>query len=284
MNFTHGRRQTLILCFLLSLLAACDQGTAPPPPEEPFSFRVTVKDQAGAPRPNVRVSVYPPFDVGWIPAPAKSPAGILASSTINFAVATPARVTLSLLDLDGTLIQKLQDNTLRVAGLYAFRLALQRRDGARVMMCRFVATDTATGTIAFRDSVYVTLWQPDPEIAVLGYTSGSGTLESRDTLAFPYVLSLPPIAVTRDDPTPLGWFSFPDSCIITLTDTATAAQMTFGRRLVHRTNEITVTWNPAGKVSLKTGKRLQALPGAASSGARDPFQWRLYQNYPNPFN
>jgi hypothetical protein len=32
---------------------------------------------------------------------------------------------------DGTLIQKLQDDTLRAAGLYAFTLALQRRDGAR---------------------------------------------------------------------------------------------------------------------------------------------------------
>ena len=270
--------------FLFFLLASCDQGTAPPPPEEPFAFRITVKDAAGSPKPNIRVSVYPPFDVGWLPAPLKSPAGILASSTINFAVATPARITLSLLDLDGTLIQKLQDNTLRAAGLYAFTLSLQRRDGARVMICRYVATDTATGTIAFRDSMYVTLWQPDAEIAVLSYTSGNGKLESSDTLAFPYVLSLPPIVVTRTDPTPLGSFSFPDSCIITLKDTATADQMTFGRRLVHGTNEITVIWNPAGKALLKTGNGLQTLPTAASAGARDPFQWKLYQNYPNPFN
>jgi hypothetical protein len=278
----------LILCFLVVLSIACDQGTAPPPTREPFFFRVVVKDQAGNPMPNVRVSVYPPFDPSLLlkSSTSQSSLSMNASTTLNFAMARAARVNLSLSDLDGTPIQKLIENRLLNAGQYAYTLSLQRTEGARVMVCRFVVSDTATGYIAFRDSIYVTLWQPDAQIAILGYTSGSGTFESRDTLAFPYVLSLPPIVVTRYDPTPLETFSFPDSCLITLTDTAQATRMTFGQRLVHGPNEITVTWNPTGSPSpmLRGGTSSDLPPSALSSGRQDAFDWRLFQNYPNPFN
>ena len=279
---------SLILCFLISVSIACDQGTAPPPTQEPFFFRVVVKDQAGNPMPNVRVSVVPPFDLGSLlkSSTQQSPLGLSASSTVNFEIATVARASLFLNDLDGSTIQKLAENRIFNVGLYAYRFTLQRTDGARVMVCRLVASDTATGNIVFRDSIFVTLWQPDYQVAIMGYTSGTGTFESRDTLAFPYILSLPPIVVTRTDPSPLGTFSFPDSCMITLTDTAKATRMTFGRRLVHGPNEIIITWNPTGSPNPipRGGASSDLPPSAPSSGIQNAFEWRLFQNYPNPFN
>ncbi len=276
------------VCVLVGLFIACDQGTSPPTVEEAFFFRVVVKDPAGNPVPGVRVSVYPPYDVGWLPKSSiiPSPLGVNASSTLNFALAATARVSLILYDLDGATIQQLIGNQLLNPGVYAYTIALQRREGARVMRCRLVARDTATGNVAFRDSIYVTLWQPDAQVAVLGYTSGSGTVESRDTLAFPYILSLPPIVVTRFDPTPVGTFFFPDSCVITLTDTATAAQVTLGRRLVRGPNEIPVTWHPVGSPAplRQGGKSPFPQPSALRSVLGNTFEWRLYQNYPNPFN
>ena len=89
-----------------------------------------------------------------------------------------------------------------------------------------------------------------------------------------------------NDLTPLGAISFPDSCTITLTDTARATQMTFGRRLIRGPNEITVTWNPAGSPGPVPHEaphtdRLAAVHFPTTPHA---FEWRLFQNYPNPFN
>lgn len=277
------------LCWLCAVLfMGCDAGTEPPPAQVPFVFRLTVKNQGGHPVPRLRVSVYPSVDVGSLPRfPAgQSVRGVTASSTVNFGVATPARVSLSLNDLDGSPIQTALENRLLNAGVYAYTLSLHRSDGARVMVCRFVAADSGTGAVVFRDSMYVTLWQPDYQIATAGYTSEGGIFESRDSLSFPYILSLPPIIVTRNDPTPLGAFTFPDSCTITVVDTASAARMTFVRHLVRGSNDISVTWNPTaspGPVSWK-GLSSGVPPSLLEPVNRNVFEWRLYQNYPNPFN
>jgi hypothetical protein len=278
----------LTLCFLLSLSLACDHGMTPSTGQDPFSFRVSVTKEAGTPKPNVRVSLCPPTGLGSLPKLiyGESPREINSSSTINFAVASAARITLLLSDLDGSPIQRLVDNELLQAGLYACTISLQRSEGAKVMKCRLVATDTASGISLFRDSIYVTLWQPDPDLAILGYTSLSGTFESRDTLLFPYILSLPPIIVTRDDPTPLGTFTFPDSCLITLTDTSSATHMTFIRHLIRGANEFKVTWNPTGMPSpgVQNGRSSLPWPVHAIPGELAALNWQLYQNYPNPFN
>ncbi len=282
----NARSLAIPLCLLAGLSPGCDLGTSPPPVREAFLFRVTVKDQAGNPMPNLRVSVTPPFDLSLLqkPSPGRSAPGINAASTVNFEAAVPARVNLFLNDLDGTTIQKLMENRLINPGVYAVGISLQRHDGARVMVCRLVAVDTATGNAIFRDSIYVALWQSDIQVAFLGYTSAVGVFESRDTLSFPYVLTLPPIVITRSDPTPLGSFSFPDSCMITLMDTARGAHMTFGRRLVRGPNEFAVTWNPAGSPGPANVARPAPLPAGLSFVSRDAFAWRLSQNYPNPFN
>ncbi len=282
----NTRSLAIPLILLGVLFSRCDLGTSPPPVQEAFLFRVTVKDQAGNPVPNLRVSVTPPFDLAPLqkPSPGPSASGITASSTVNFEVAAPARVNLFLNEMDGTTIQKLMENRFVNPGVYAVRLSLQGHDGARVMVCRLAAVDTATGNSVFRDSIFVTLWQPDFQVAYLGFTSAAGMFESRDTLSFPYVLTLPPIVITRNDPTPLGSLSFPDSCMITLMDTAQGTHMTFGRRLVRGLNDIAVTWDPVGSTGPANAALPPAEPTTLSPVTRDAFVWRLYQNYPNPFN
>ncbi len=88
-----------------------------------------------------------------------------ALSTVDFGVAAPARLNFLLRDLEGATIQKLMEDRLLNPGLYAVTLSLQRHDGARVMVCTLVASDTGSGKLLFRDSIYVTLCQPDAKVA-----------------------------------------------------------------------------------------------------------------------
>jgi hypothetical protein len=242
----------------------------------------------GNPMPNIRVSVYPSIGLGYLGKTMQnqSPSKTTASSVITFSVASVARVTLSLHDLDGALIQKFIDADLLNAGMYNHVFSLQSGHGARVMRCRLSALDSSNGAVLYRDSNVVTLWQPDPSIAVMGYTSNTGTFESRDSLAFPYILTLPPILITQNDPMPVGSFLIPDSCRITLADTVNGRQMTFDTKLIRGMNEFTVTWNPvSGTIQSPERDQPPALSSLSSRlDDRTVFEWRLYQNYPNPFN
>jgi hypothetical protein len=165
-------------------------------------------------------------------------------------------------------------------------LSLRVNVGTRVYVCRLTVTDTSTAAVAFRDSIYVTLWQPDPALAFLGYTGTTGAFEMKDSLAFPHLLSLPQMLRTDVSPTVIGTFSFPDSVNIVLTDTSSSQSLTVAQKIVHGANAVAITWNPGlQKISVLPSATLSA--GAVSmdsSVVHVPTQWKLYQNYPNPFN
>jgi hypothetical protein len=182
-------------------------------------------------------------------------------------------------------VQRTVQDRVSAPGLYSVNLSLRNSYGVRVYRCRFTAADTATGAVLFRDSIQVVLWQPDPAVAVVGFSSAGGIVESSDSLLFPSIFDLPPfIRTDATGPTPLGTFTIPDSCTITLTDTLYGRSAVYGRRITPGSNTFILTWNPSGVVPLMAGPGSDERPIPARFSTFPSVEWRLSQNYPNPFN
>jgi hypothetical protein len=280
-----SRSWLLPLLVVAGAWGCVEQGTDPPA-NEPFLFRVAVVDAAGNPVPNLRVSAYPPVPSGGLGkrSPSTPPAGILSATNVHFAVALVSRVNLTLLELDGTAAQHIVADRL-LPGIYSVNISLRNSYGVRVYRCRFTAADTASGAILFRDSIQVVLWQPDAAVAVVGFTSAGGVVESSDSLLFPSIFNLPPfIRTDASGPTPLGTFTIPDSCTITLSDTVSGRSAVYVRRITPGRNAFTLTWNPSGVMPLMAEPGSVERPVPALFSTSPPVEWRLDQNYPNPFN
>jgi hypothetical protein len=255
-----------------------------------FSLTITAEDTLAQPVPGLRISAWNAlagvFSPGTESEAGPSP-GPFAVSTIGFDVATPARVVLSIFDLDNSPVAIVFDQNLSNTGSYLVQWSIHQNVPTRVYTCRLIAQDTATSTVLFHDSIYAVLWQPDPGIAMLGWTSPLGTFETHDSLLFPNVLSLPPMVQTNSSgPTPLGTFGISDSVTVVLADTSTHRSQTYQRAITRGENTVKLRWAPSGPAT---------TPGAASKvrsqldhrvrfDAKVHASWALRQNYPNPFN
>jgi hypothetical protein len=279
-----------IVCVIL--LSSCRDDTTSPPPTTDFSAKITIKNQVGAPVAGLRISAWNHLPPG-IPLGSQMTPGGLASplsvSSIEFSVATPARINLSVFEFDGSPVSTLVDQPL-ISGLYRVNWSNPTEKPPRVYRYRLIARDTAvTAAILFRDSLYAVLWHWDPEIAVLGWSSSAGTFETSDKLLFPNVLDLPKLVHTSlYGPDSLGTFTIPDSVTFALTDTVTHRQMTFDRVIRKGVaNEIELIWNPI--LSKQWVPPHPSTTEQQSIIRSDPtaavlFNWKLYQNYPNPYN
>ncbi|MFA6455643.1 MAG: hypothetical protein WCW40_02385 [Bacteroidota bacterium] len=256
-----------------------------------FRLQVTVKDSSGKSLHGVRVSAYnylfPPDLMKQFGS--NSARKISSSAMITYALADTYRVSLSVNELDGRTISLPVQSRMSLPGMYAVTLSVNNSfAGTRVYKAVLSAVDTAARTERFRDSIYITLWQPDAEFSVVGYTSEKGVCESNDSLLFPHLLQLP--AMTRTNatgPDSVGTFTFPDIYVITLTDTLTKQSQSFVRTVGKGTNDIQLTWNSSGigisSVQWYSGNRY-FIAADSTLPSRVPTVTKLFQNYPNPFN
>jgi len=98
---------------------------------------------------------------------------------------------------------------------------------------------------------------------------------------------LPPMIRTSNSPDPISVFSFPQSVVITLTDTVTSKSKSYIRQVVKGQNEFNLSWNPSTTTS--NNQAVFLSEGHMNCLSTDTVimpqtQWRLSQNYPNPFN
>jgi hypothetical protein len=285
-----------VLPFSILLVAAslsCHNNSVGPSDENQggFSLTISVVNAGGNPVGGLVISEWNELS-GF---PVRSNSGgkarlqkTTAVSSITFDVASPAHIDLSAYECDNQLVAPLAVIENAVVGMHVAHLALQLNAGTRVLKCRLVATTTSTGALLFEDSIYAVLWQYDYTLSRIGVTSATGKFQTRDSLLFPNVLSLPPLVETdATGPTLLGTFTISDSVAIVLDDTLTHQSQIFYRTVGKASNDLHLTWDPqpgslpplrpAGGTMLKT-EGFTFTTSVRSQG------WKLYQNYPNPFN
>ena len=281
-------------CVLLALAALSCKHTGVGPDgggSSGFLFKLTVVNSAGQPVPGLQVSVSNsmsplPLSPGY--TQVELPRGIEAVTSIRFDAPVKAHVNFAVMELSGAPVSTLMDRDLPGAGSYLANFTVPHSYGTRAYKCRLLATDTATGLIIFRDSVYAVLWNADPTLGVIGSTSAAGTFQTQDSLHFPNLLDLPPLVFTNaTDPTPIGTFYVPDSVNVVLADTVAQLMESYVCTIKRGTNDIHLVWNPVstGQSRLGPGQKSRSrAPAWTDPPEFPPTAWKLYQNYPNPFN
>jgi len=255
-----------------------------------FSVKVVVKNSNAQPLKGIRVSAYNTF-YSSVLSKIESLAGpkkIQSTSVISYAVKNSSFMTFAVYELDGRLVQSPVLNKLSRPGMYMVLFSLNSSSaGTRVYKGILTAINDTTQQVMFKDSIYLTLWQPDPHLSILGYTTSTGTFETTDSLAFPNVLMLPPMIKTvATGPDPMGIFSIPQNVVFTLTDTATFQSVSYTRQVMMGQNEFDLSWNPS-TTSLRVPDNVEIRKLAINDTLIPvvvPTEWKLYQNYPNPFN
>jgi hypothetical protein len=281
----------LLFLILSAFLLCCKSDTTGPSTNDTFSVNVTVKNAAGNPVPGLRISWWNKFPDNIASHTAKKANAIektLSATAVGFAAPAAGRVTITVFDWNNSPVETLMTDQTIAAGRYIITWNIHLAAPTRVFTYRLVARDTAAGAIIFRDSLIAVLLQPDAAVSVGGWTSATGTFRTNDSLLFPNVLALPPLAYTSaEGPDVLGTFSFGDTLFFGLSDTVTNSYAIY-KHLIKRglANDIPLTWNPTitkQALPARSGVHLPAATMDIVPGTL-PTQWRLYQNYPNPFN
>lgn len=279
-----------VIAGLCSLISCKDNSTSPPPATK-FSVTISAKDPIGTPVPGLRISVWNHLSVNpgkVITGSTAHRGSVLPISSIMYEVATSARVTLSVLEFDGTPVSTPVDDIL-LPGTHVANWEIPKRQPTRIYTYRLIAIDTATNLTLFRDSLYAVLFQPDAEMSILGWTSPAGEFETSDPLFFPNALDLPPLIHTLSTgPTPIDTFAIRDTVTIVLTDTTQHRQMTY-TEVVRKgvPNSLELLWNPAraeqwsGPAFFKEEEPTALQTAQLKKGL---LVWKLFQNFPNPFN
>jgi hypothetical protein len=256
-----------------------------------FLFRVIIINSNGQPVPGLRVSAYNDPSKGGFSNIQQFYRGnkITSQSTLNFAISNNCKVTLSLYELNGNILQQPLNNELLDMGMYAVTLSVNNTmAGTRVYKAVLRAVNDTTNIQFFTDSIFITLWQPDPMFSILGYTSNEGIFEMYDTLSFPNLLTLPPMVRTfATGPDSVGIFTFSNDIVITLSDTINGMSQTYIRSITKGKNEFELNWNPSGYFMSSQSNPIQRFEISkidTGNTVITPDETRLYQNYPNPFN
>jgi hypothetical protein len=253
----------------------------------PFSLSISVTDSLSRPVNGLQVSVL--TWLAGVPSPsapsARQSHHPLAATTFGYDVASPSRVSLTIVDLDNSPVASIVDQVVTNPGSYLATWSVHQRFPTRVFKCRFFARDTTTGAVLFADSNEVVLWQQDASLAVIGSTSSIGAFTTRDSLLFPNILTLPPLVLTSAAaPAPLGLFSVRDTVTIVLTDTLSQRSQNYQRVIVNGVNTLSLLWTPSAPSLMTKSREIPSSVRSSSSLARKGVAWGLWQNYPNPFN
>jgi hypothetical protein len=278
----------VFLLFLAVSLVSCKKSTTGPnDTSADFRVHIQVTNNNHQPVSGLRVSMWNAlFNTGLAKTTTSASINLITSATsISFALAKTSNISLVVTELNNKPYATLLTG-MRNAGVYAVNASFPTSWGTHVYKCQLSVTDTTSDTLRYSDSIYLVLYQPDPEIAVMGYTSSSGIYETTDSLCFPNLFSLPPMIRTVNSPDSIATFSIPDSVQICLTDTSSGLSQMYGTVINGGDNTISLVWNPASlsTIQIKTNSMIIASPLTTPISPTPTFTTKLHQNYPNPFN
>jgi len=263
-----------------------------------FQFIINVKDTKGNPARGLRVSAWGVLSIEnqlyktGVLNQIKKTTKIQAQTTFTFSLVRDAYVIFSVFNLMDQEVARLTNES-RPAGLHQVSWDVSTQSSiisSGVYKCSIIAKSITSDSVFFQDSIYAVLHQPDPQAAVLGWTSQSGMFETTNRGFFPNVLNPPTLLLTNSSgPEIAGTFNYTDSVAVFLTDTTTQEQELYYLTIGKQKNTFDLTWNPAPvappipifsitEKSSKLSDTVTVIPVTTLT------TWKLYQNYPNPFN
>lgn len=285
---------TICIGLIVIHLSCTDNPVGAGGPAYNFKFKVRVNDANGHPVMGIRVSIWNLLSFRLFPAldgrePMLENKSVYGSTAFALDAPVQFRGNLEILDLDNRLLASLLSPHTYGPGSYSAIWQSGADAPTGVYKCRFIAKSDTTGTTLFQDSLYMALYQFDPELTVLGWTSLNGTVETKRGVLFPNLYHVPDLIETKDSPEPLRSFHFTDTVRIVLTDTTTGHQIPYDRVLANGPNDYTFVWNPGSadqRMSFRNDDALlRPFPNPIVRRDTDiPTHWKLGQNYPNPFN
>lgn len=249
----------------------------------PFSLRLTVVDDTGAPVEGIAARLYVPIPgVG----PDAEAAPRRAATAIQMVLPETALVRLEMLDFHGRSL-RLMNLGLLVAGVHQFVYDGFDPDsghlvGTTVLRCDMTASDPDTGEVLFEDSIHP-VYCPFGDVArlpVLGVTDATGTIMETDQTLFPGLYDLPELQLTDADGQAGETFTISNDVDIYLSDGGGWGR--YPVSIEDGLNEAVLVW----------GRPSEQLPPVGIRGAgasqdipvEPPTEFVLLPNVPNPFN
>ncbi len=233
-----------LACSALLLFISCNDNSADPIIDDPFLVSIKVVDSSGNPVPDLNISI-------WNKLPFMNQADkhriinqITASSSINFRVSEESFISISLYDLNNKFINYIAAGNYQ-QGVYEISLILNEIIGTAVYKCVMNASTDSTGNdILFRDSIYITLWQPDPKYSLVGSTNQQGELSIDNKMLFPHLYDPPQIPRTSEaSPEILGYINISDSVTIALSDSTYMSSIEYHHLIIDGENKFTLVWD-----------------------------------------
>jgi len=280
----------VILMCVFSLIACKGDSTGPSKETpKPFSLKILVLTPEGTPRSGLRISLLNQV----LFSPSSKSGGFnkithtvspLATSTLRFEVPVVCKVDLTAFEMDGSVAANYLTDYTAVIGSHVANFSINGAIGSRVYKLRLTARDMSSGAILFMDSIYAALVQQDASLSLLGSTGLDGSFETRDTLRFPNLLSLPPLILTDATSETQGTFSFRDTVTVMLTDTVSNTTEMFAVPVMKAAQLDTLVWTHGLPRTLEVAGSAEGPSRRVSRINKTVFMWRLDQNYPNPFD
>ncbi len=283
----------LLFCVASFLLVSCSEDTIlnGRPPYDGFLFHIDVSGPGRVS--DLRVSTWSklsiPSSTPDLPPDGNATGMPCFSTAVTFLSPVACLIDLTVFDLENKPVDTLVDNYVLAGETSTEWSGPSENTPGGVYKCIASAYDPDGGTLIYRDSIWMVMWQPDPEITVIGYTGSDGSFETSDSLLFPSTFKPPRIPRTGEqDDTVIDSFTVLDTIVIALTDTVTNKLRTFTRKITNGRNFFELEWEP---LSPQPTDRISAgdMPVMVNTKPHDPqpptpTEFELRQNYPNPFN
>ncbi len=276
---------------LLLWLCVCSDDDDITNSQPDYVVKIVATDAASSPVENLRVSMWhhmtPPVFSGLL-GRILGPTEPAFSTGLVFALPVACSASLEVRDIAGHRVSLLHDEYSN-AGVYNTQWSgLDAEEALNDGVYQFILRAAGdAGEVLFQDTVLAVLWQPDPDVSILGYTNSVGTLTCEDSLRFPNLFTLPELLRTNEIGVALGEFRYTDTITIVLTDTISGASQEFTKTVESHGVDINLTWDPPPATAgpREPGDRNIERPRRINeTQAQLPTEFYLGQNFPNPFN
>jgi len=231
-----------ILIFILFLQLSCQDNPIDNNGDNLFSVEIEVVDSTGNLIPNIQVSIWSIINNQSNLNKLESLNNINAATTIPFQIVQRCYTDLTLYDLNNTVFTKLVTG-LYDAGMYEVNWSTLSKNG--VYKCVLTASsDSQQTNVLFKDSIYMSLISPDPNVSVVGITDNKGKAFITDKLLFPHLFNLPLIPRTLEGgPEIVGYVSYSDSVVIAISNETFSKTVMFNRIVVDGQNKFRFVLN-----------------------------------------
>ena len=228
---------SLILILILSVIS-CTQSDDENN-DNPFSFRITIKDNLGNP-----VEGFEVFFRNKISIEFENE--IRPVTFIEYALSQECNLKLEVFDLNNNLVNSLI-NEVQTAGTYHYNYNAINNDsgepiigGCTILKCNIIATDIETQEVLYDETKFMCRYCFG---AIIGLTDSNGLFYTDTKLYFPHLYDIPEMECIDEDGNILGMFTLQDTIEIKIYDPMTETYQLFDRVVEEGENNFDLIWD-----------------------------------------